>query len=98
MKVSPYWGSTNTRFVAEIYYAPTNFLSTFEIRGYGQSDSQFIKCIKQNANLFICPTTSALQTPASVRINGQYYGQNIITSMIGSLAQYPVLSCSGIIN
>jgi len=93
MKINPYWGSSASSLYAVITNPPDS-ITSFEIKGYGQSDNQYRTCVLQNVNSYQCDLGSALAEPASVRLNrGSYIGNNIIVSMTGSSAQYPLSSC-----
>lgn len=105
MTISPYWGSSNSFFYAVISDAPSTISSssqaTFEIRGFGQSDAEFQSCSFQNANSFQCSgfVGGALTEPATVRLtllsDGEvFYGENVITSMTGSMEKYGATTCS----
>jgi len=93
MKINPYWGSSTSSMYALIYNAPMS-ITSFAIRGADQSTYQ--SCVYQNHNAFQCTITGgALKEPASVVLNGgAYTGNNIIVSMTGSSALYPLSSCS----
>lgn len=105
MTISPYWGSSNSFFYAVISDAPSTISSSsqasFEIRGFGQSDAEFQHCSFQNRNSFQCSdfVGGALTEPATVRLtmlgDGEvFYGENVITSMTGSVEQYGTTTCS----
>merc|ERR1719461_1836424 len=93
MKINPYWGSTTSFLNAMIYNAPTT-ITSFSIKGSGQSSYQ--SCVRQSATMFQCYGMGTINEPASVMLNGgAYYGIDIIESMTGSSAMYPLSSCSG---
>lgn len=95
MTISPYWGSSTSLMFAMISNAPST-ISSFSIRGADQSDSEYQRCVLQNVNFFQCTISGgALMEPASVLLNdGAYSGLNIIESMTGSNAEYPLSSCN----
>jgi len=96
MTINPYWGSSTSQFFAFVYNAPST-ITSFEIRGFGQSDSAFTSCVLQNVNFFQCTPASALTEPATVRLTGAggtYYGENVIESMTGSAVRYGADTCS----
>lgn len=94
MTINPYWGSSSASASFFVYNAPAT-ISSFEIRGFGQSDAQFQSCAYQNVNFFQCNIAGgALAEPATVRLNGVYYGENVIESMTGSSAQYGAATCA----
>merc|ERR1711933_578982 len=93
MKINPYWGSTTSFLSALIYPAPAT-ITSFSIKGSGQSSYQ--SCVRQSATMFQCYGMGTISEPASVMLNGgAYYGIDIIESMTGSSAMYPLSSCSG---
>eukprot|EP00486_Rosalina_sp_Unknown_P009123 CAMPEP_0201578788 /NCGR_PEP_ID=MMETSP0190_2-20130828/25847_1 /ASSEMBLY_ACC=CAM_ASM_000263 /TAXON_ID=37353 /ORGANISM="Rosalina sp." /LENGTH=232 /DNA_ID=CAMNT_0048012363 /DNA_START=260 /DNA_END=955 /DNA_ORIENTATION=+ len=97
MTISPYWGSNTKQISAIISNAPST-ITSFEMKGYGQTDNQYQNCVIQNIglNMWQCDFSNALTEPASIRLNnGDYIGNNIIISMTGSTAEYPLSSCSG---
>ena len=95
MTISPWWGSTASSMYAIVSNAPAS-ITSFEIKGADQSDSEYQQCVYQNLNAFQCTISGgALKEPASVRLNnGAYYGVNIIESMSGSAEEYPQSTCT----
>merc|ERR1712190_571120 len=93
MKINPYWGSTTSFLSAMIYNSPTT-ITSFSIKGSGQSSYQ--SCVRQSPTMFQYYGMGTISEPASVMLNGgAYYGIDIIESMTGSSAMYPLSSCSG---
>lgn len=94
MSIQPWWGSSTSSLFAMIENAPTT-IRKFEIKGAAQSDDAYQQCVFQNVNAFQCTLPSPLTEPASVRLNdGDFVGVEIIESMTGSAAKYPLDSCS----
>merc|ERR1712157_521056 len=88
-----YWGSTTSFLSAMLYNSPVT-ITSFSIKGSGQSSYQ--SCVRQSATMFQCYGMGTINEPASVMLNGgAYYGIDIIESMTGSSAMYPLSSCSG---
>ena len=93
MKISPHAASTTTQIFPIISNPPTS-ITSFEIKGKGESDSAYQSCVVQNSaiNMWQCDITGgALTTPASVRINGIYIGNNILDLDYNSA--YPLSTC-----